>query len=82
MEKQKEYCDRCKKLDINCGSMVRVFTQELRYVNNKKTLTDAWQDKEPLLNKAYVASKQNTIILCDECFIGFMRYRAGSSPTN
>ena len=71
--REKLYCDRCSKIDKDCGSMVILQMASLRYTNLKKSLKDDESGKGSILDKSFAAWVPLT--LCDDCYIEFMKYK-------
>lgn len=68
----KNYCDKCKKVDVECGVMIELNTQLFKYTNLKKTLFPKYDEIEKTLNRSFASF--SPVTFCDECFIEFFDY--------
>jgi len=76
--KIKMYCDRCKQIDEEHSMMVSLNTERFHYKNLKKSLGDGENEKLDRL----VGKSQDSVILCDNCYLDFMDFKGSIFNTN
>lgn len=70
---EKLYCDRCERIDKECGQMVLLNFLAARYTNLRKSLQDDATGLSDRFNRAI--GRWTPLCLCDDCYISFMDFK-------
>lgn len=69
----KNYCDRCGKLDRDCSALVHFSVKSFEYTNLAYSIRAPFTVIEKLLMRSFVGF--TPLALCPECTISFFEFR-------
>lgn len=69
---EKNYCDKCRKLDFDVPVMIQVSANVFKYTNHSKYLEKEFLEREDEITKHFVTLKE--VWLCCDCFSSFFHH--------